>query len=326
MKKTALITGVTGMDGSHLADFLLSKNYEVWGTIRDESSLNHRNLESSKDKLHFIKSDLKDQKSIIKCVENIKPDEIYNLASNRGAVGESWNTPEDASEVNGIGVLRILEAIRHCNKNIKFCQAGSSEMFGRAVDVPSNELSPCMPQSPYGVAKLYSYWITRNYREAYNLFVCNAILFNHNSPRRSPKFVTRKISQGVAQIKCGVKKHIVLGNLDSKRDWGYAPDYVRAMWLMTQQDTPDDYVIATNQLHSIRDFLKIAFEYIGIENWEPYVKQDSKFIRPTEVDIIQGDSSKAFNKFNWHPKISFEQMVRTMVEYDMQKLNKECGV
>jgi len=325
MKKVALITGVTGMDGSHLVDLLLSKDYEVWGVIRAPNSIHHKNLEHVKDKIHFIEGDLCTPGSILKCVKKILPDEIYNLASNRGAVGESWGSPIEASEVNGLGVLRILEAIRCVNKNIKFCQAGSSEMFGNASQGYVTEKSPCSPQSPYGVAKLYSYWISRNYRQAHNLFVCNAILFNHNSYRRSTKFVTRKISHGIAQIKNNQARHISLGNLDSQRDWGFAPDYVRAMWLMLQQDTPDDYIIATNELHSIKELLQIAFNHVGITHWEPYIRQDPQFMRPTEVNAIRGDYSKAFTKLGWCPQISFKEMVKTMVEYDMKKTQKNTG-
>lgn len=317
MNKTALITGINGMDGSHLADLLLNKGYKVYGMERRSSGVNNVNTIHLEKKVIFLKGDMTDQNSLLRCLKESNPDEVYNLAA-QSFVGESWNTPEHTSNVTGLGVLRILEAIREFNPNIKFYQASSSEMFGRMVENPSKESTPFYPRSPYGVAKLYGHWITKNYRESYDMFACSGILFNHESERRGIEFVTRKISNGVAKIKLGLENHISLGNLDAKRDWGYAPDYVEAMWLMLQQETPDDYVIATGETYSIREFLDIAFHYIGISNWEPYVKQDPKFIRPAEVDVLRGDYSKSQNSLGWKPKTTFEQLVKIMVDNDIK--------
>ena len=273
MNKTALITGINGMDGSHLADLLLTKGYTVYGMERRSSTPNRTNTKHLEEKITFLNGDLTDQNSLLRCLKESNPDEVYNLAS-QSFVGESWNTPEQTSDVTGLGVLRMLEAIREYNPKIKFYQASSSEMFGRMVENPAKETTPFYPRSPYGVAKLYGHWITKNYRESYDMFACSGILFNHESERRGIEFVTRKISDGVARIKLGLADHITLGNLDSKRDWGYAPDYVEAMWMMLQQDNPEDYVIATGETHSIRDFLTEAFNHVGITDWEPYIKQD----------------------------------------------------
>lgn len=319
--KTALITGVNGMDGSHLADFLLKKGYKVYGVERRSSSKNRVNTHHLENQITFLQGDLTDQNSLFRCLKESNPDEVYNLAA-QSFVGESWNTPENTSEVTGLGVLRILEAIREFNPAIRFYQASSSEMFGRMVQNPSNENTPFYPRSPYGVAKLYGHWITKNYRESYNMYACSGILFNHESEKRGIEFVTRKISDGVARIKLGLADYITLGNLDAKRDWGYAPDYVEAMWLMLQQDTPDDYVIATGETRSIRDFLNEAFNFVGISNWEPYVKVDSRLIRPAEVDILRGDYSKAQEKLGWAPKTDFTTLVRTMVTNDLNLLIK----
>jgi len=317
--KTALITGINGMDGSHLADFLLNKGYKVYGMERRSSSKQRTNTAHLEDKITFVDGDLTDQNSLLRVLKETNPDEIYNLAA-QSFVGQSWQTPEHTSEVTGLGVLRILEAIREYNPKIKFYQASSSEMFGRMVENPANENTPFYPRSPYGVAKLYGHWITKNYRESYDMFACSGILFNHESERRGIEFVTRKITDGVARIHLGLADHITLGNLDAKRDWGYAPDYVEAMWLMLQQDTPDDYVIATNETRSIREFLEEAFKVIGITDWESYIKQDPKFMRPAEVDVLKGDYNKANTNLGWTPKTSFSDMVKKMVLNDIEKL------
>lgn len=319
--KIALITGINGMDGSHLADLLLTKNYKVYGVERRSSSKNRTNTLHLESKITFLQGDLTDQNSLLRCLKESNPDEVYNLAA-QSFVGESWNTPEHTSEVTGLGVLRILEAIREFNPKIKFYQASSSEMFGRMVENPAGENTPFYPRSPYGVSKLYGHWITKNYRESYNMFACSGILFNHESEKRGIEFVTRKISDGVAKIKLGLEDYISLGNLDAKRDWGYAPDYVEAMWLMLQQEKPDDYVIATGNTYSIREFLDIAFNHIGIKNWEPYIKQDPRFMRPAEVDVLRGNFSKAKEKLGWIPKTSFVDLVKKMVDNDLKILSK----
>jgi GDPmannose 4,6-dehydratase len=320
--KTALITGINGMDGSHLADFLLNKGYKVYGVERRSSTKNRTNTKHLEGKIIFLQGDLTDQNSLLRCLKESNPDEVYNLAA-QSFVGESWNTPEHTSEVTGLGVLRILEAIREFNPNIRFYQASSSEMFGRMVENPASETTPFYPRSPYGVAKLYGHWITKNYRESYDMFACSGILFNHESEKRGIEFVTRKISDGVARIKLGLADHISLGNLDAERDWGYAPDYVEAMWLMLQQDTPDDYVIATGVKHSIRDFLDAAFKHIGIARWDSYIKQDPRFMRPAEVDVLRGDYTKAKNQLNWEPKTSFSELVQKMIDNDIKLLSNE---
>lgn len=321
MAKKALITGVNGMDGSHLADLLLEKGYEVYGMERRSSIKNRTNTGHLEGKVNFVDGDLSDQNSLLRLMKEIHPDEVYNMAA-QSFVGQSWQTPEYTSNVTGLGVLRVLEAIREVDKKIKFYQASSSEMFGKMIENPSNENSPFYPRSPYGVAKLYGHWITKNYRESYGIFACSGILFNHESERRGIEFVTRKISDGVARIHLGLSDHITLGNLDAKRDWGYAPDYVEAIWLMLQQGSPDDYVVATGQTRSIRDFLTIAFDHVGIVDWEKYVKSDPKFMRPAEVDVLRGDYSKAKNKLGWEPKTSFEDLVKKMVENDVRSVSK----
>lgn len=318
--KTAFITGINGMDGSHLADFLLEKKYKVYGMERRSSSKNRINTSHLENKITFLQGDLTDQNSLLRCLKESNPDEVYNLAA-QSFVGESWNTPEHTSEVTGLGVLRILEAIREFNPKIKFYQASSSEMFGRMVENPAKETTPFYPRSPYGVAKLYGHWITKNYRESYDMFACSGILFNHESERRGIEFVTRKITDGIARIHLGLEDNITLGNLDAKRDWGYAPDYVEAMWLMLQQKNPDDYVIATGETHSIREFLDIAFDYIGIRNWEPYIKQDPRFMRPAEVDVLRGDFNKSKLNLGWRPKTSFVDLVKIMINNDLKLLN-----
>jgi GDPmannose 4,6-dehydratase len=320
--KTALITGINGMDGSHLADFLLEKGYKVYGVERRSSSKNRINTKHLEGKITFLQGDLTDQNSLFRCLKESNPNEVYNLAA-QSFVGESWNTPEHTSEVTGLGVLRILEAIREFNPKIRFYQASSSEMFGRMIENPANENTPFYPRSPYGVAKLYGHWITKNYRESYDMFACSGILFNHESERRGIEFVTRKISDGVARIKLGLADHISLGNLDAKRDWGYAPDYIEVMWLMMQQDTPDDYVIATGDTRSIREFLDEAFKCVGIEEWEPYIKIDPQFMRPAEVDILRGNYSKAKSQLGWEPKTNFNELVKIMVDNDIKLLTEK---
>jgi GDPmannose 4,6-dehydratase len=322
-KKRALITGINGMDGSHLADLLLSKDYEVFGMERRSSSKNRVNTGHLEDKITFVNGDLTDQNSLLRCIRGTDPHEVYSLAS-QSFVGESWNTPEQTGDVTGLGVMRLLEAIREYSNEsgaeIKFYQASSSEMFGRMVENPANEKTPFYPRSPYGVAKLYGHWITVNYRESYNMFNVSGVLFNHESERRGIEFVTRKITDGVAKISLGLQDNITLGNLDAKRDWGYAPDYVEAMWMMLQQDKPDDYVVATGVAHSIRDFLDVAFKNIGITDWSKHVLQDERYMRPAEVDVLRGDSSKAKEKLGWKPNTSFEEMVSKMVNNDIQLL------
>jgi len=320
MNKIAFITGINGMDGSHLADLLLTRGYKVYGMERRSSNANDVNTKHLKDKITILNGDMTDQNSLLRCLKECNPDEVYNLAA-QSFVGESWNTPEHTSEVTGLGVLRMLEAIREYNPKIKFYQASSSEMFGRMVENPAKETTPFYPRSPYGVSKLYGHWITKNYRESYDMFACSGILFNHESERRGIEFVTRKISDGVARIKLGLTDHISLGNLDAKRDWGYAPDYVEAMWMMLQQETPEDYVIATGETHSIRDFLTEAFNHVGIADWEPYIKQDPRFMRPAEVDVLRGDYTKAKEEMEWVPQTNFSELVKKMVDNDLKLLS-----
>ena len=315
----ALITGINGMDGSHLADLLLTKGYKVFGMERRTSSPNRTNTKHLENKITFLNGDLTDQNSLVRCLKEANPTEVYNLAA-MSFVGESWNTPEQTGDVSGMGALRMLEAIREYGESVKFYQASTSEMFGRMVENPANENTPFYPRSPYGVAKLYGHWITKNYRESYDMFNVSGILFNHESERRGIEFVTRKITDGVAQIALGIQSHITLGNLDSKRDWGYSPDYVESMWLMLQQDKPDDYVIATGVAHTIAEFLDIAFNRIGISDWGNYIKQDPRYMRPAEVAVLCGNSTKARNVLNWTPKTSFEEMVNRMVDNDLQLL------
>jgi len=320
MKRKALITGINGMDGSHLADFLLTKDYEIHGLERRSSVKNRTNTSHLEERINFITGDLTDQNSLLRALKETNPDEVYNLAA-QSFVGESWNTPEQTSDVTGLGALRMLEAVREYGKDIKFYQASTSELYGRMIENPANENTPFYPRSPYGVSKLYAHWITKNYRESYDMFNVSGILFNHESERRGVEFVTRKISDGVARIKLGLSTCIALGNLDSRRDWGYAPDYVEAMWMMLQQDDPDDFVIATGVAYSIRDFLDIAFKEIGIDDWQKYVRQDPRYMRPAEVDVLRGDYSKANKLFGWKPKTSFEDLVKIMVKKDIQRLS-----
>ena len=318
--KRALITGINGMDGSYLADLLLEKGYFVYGMERRTSSPNRTNTKHLEEKITFLNGDLTDQNSLFRVIKESDPDEIYNLGS-QSFVGESWNTPEQTSDVTGLGVMRMLEAIREYGKKVKFYQASTSEMFGKMVENPANENTPFYPRSPYGVAKLYGHWMTKNYRESYDMFNVSGILFNHESERRGIEFVTRKITDGIARISLGLQDHIMLGNLDSKRDWGYAPDYVECIWLMMQQDIPEDYVIATGKSHSIREFLDIAFKCVDIDDWDKYVKQDPRFMRPAEIDVLCGDSTKAREKLGWSPRTSFDDMVSRMVKNDRKLLS-----
>jgi len=320
--KRALITGINGMDGSHLADLLLEKGYEVYGMERRTSTPNRTNTKHLEGKINFIHGDLTDQNSLLRCLRESDPQEIYNLGA-QSFVGESWNTPDQTSEVNGMGVLRMLEAIREDGEDRKFYQASTSEMFGKVQETPQSESTPFYPRSPYGVSKLYGHWITKNYRESYDIFASSGILFNHESERRGIEFVTRKITDGVARIHLGLQDKITLGNLDAKRDWGYAPDYVEAMWLILQQDEPGDYVISTGETHSIKEFLDLAFQHIGITDWKNYVEQDPRFMRPAEVDLLRGDSTKAYNELGWKPKTSFKELVGKMVKGDIEKIKNE---
>ncbi len=320
--KRALITGITGQDGSYLAEFLLTKGYQVFGLTRRTSTMNFERIEKIIDKIELVQGDLIDQGSLDAAIKEIQPDEVYNLAA-QSFVPTSWNQPVLTGEVTALGVTRVLEAIRKVKPDARFYQASSSEMFGKVRQVPQNEKTPFYPRSPYGVSKVYGHWITVNYRESYDLFAVSGILFNHESPRRGLEFVTRKISYGVARIKMGLSKKLVLGNLEAKRDWGYAPDYVQAMWLMLQQNKPDDYVIATGETHSVREFVQLAFGVVGINNWQDYVEQDPRFMRPAEVEMLVGDASKAKNKLGWRPKTSFEELVRIMVEADLKRLEKD---
>ena len=318
--KRVLITGINGMDGSYLADLLLTKGYEVYGMERRSSSKNRTNTSHLEGKITFVNGDLGDQNSLLRCLKESDPEEVYNLGS-QSFVGESWNTPEQTGDVTGLGVLRMLEAIREYGKPVKFYQASTSEMFGRMVENPANENTPFYPRSPYGVAKLYGHWITKNYRESYDMFNVSGILFNHESERRGIEFVTRKITDGVAKVYLGYEDHIRLGNLDSKRDWGYSPDYVKSMWMMLQQDEPDDYVIATGIEHTIGEFLDVAFKRVGIDDWSNYVVQDERYMRPAEVAVLCGDSSKARDVLGWKPETSFEQMIHNMVDHDIGSLS-----
>lgn len=320
-QKRALITGITGQDGSYLAEFLLSKNYKVFGLTRRTSTPNYERIKHIEDKIELIPGDLLDQQSLTTAVEVSRPDEIYNLAA-QSFVATSWSQPVLTGEFTALGVTRMLEATRQLAPKAKFYQASSSEMFGQVVESPQTETTPFHPRSPYGVAKIYGHWITINYRESYNIFAVSGILFNHESPRRGLEFVTRKISHQVARIQLGLTDHLILGNLAARRDWGFAGDYVQAMWLMLQHDKPDDYVIATGENHSVEDFVKEAFKVIGIGNWKKYVKTSKEFMRPAEVDFLIGDSSKARKVLGWKPQVSFKELVKMMVENDIKLLKK----
>jgi len=313
----ALITGITSQDGSYLADFLLDKGYTVYGVVRRASTENFERIEHIKDKIKFLQSDLLDQLSLIHAVEEAQPDEVYNLAA-QSFVPTSWVQPVLTGEFTGLGVTKILEAIRLVNKKSRFYQASSSEMFGKALEVPQTETTPFYPRSPYGAAKVYGHWMTVNYRESYGIHANSGILFNHESPRRGKEFVTRKITDAVAQIKAGKLNKLYLGNLDAKRDWGYAGDYVRAMWLMLQQDTPGDYVIAAGKQHTVRELADIAFGHVGLD-YHDYVEVDQKFFRPAEVHSLLGDASLAHQKLGWRPAITFEELIKMMVDADLKR-------
>jgi GDPmannose 4,6-dehydratase len=316
----ALITGITGQDGSYLAVLLLEKGYEVYGMVRRSSVEKLDRIEHIRDRIKFVQADLLDQLSIISAVRQADPDEVYNLAA-MSFVPTSWNQPVLTGEFTAIGVTRMLEAIRLVNKNIKFYQASSSEMFGKVSEVPQNENTPFHPRSPYGVAKVYGHFITVNYRESYGIFTASGILFNHESPRRGLEFVTKKVTNAVAKIKLGFAESLYLGNLDAKRDWGYAKDYVEAMWLMLQQGSPDDFVISTGESHSVKEWVEASFSCLELD-WEKYVKMDEKLLRPAEVDILIGDSTKARDKLGWKPQVNFEGLVKLMVEHDYNELKK----
>jgi GDPmannose 4,6-dehydratase len=321
VSKTALVTGITGQDGSYLAELLLEKGYRVVGMTRRTSTEVHERIEHIVDDVEIVSGDLLDQSSITSIVNDVRPNEIYNLAA-QSFVPASWTQPVLTGEFTALGVTRVLEAIRQVDPTIRFYQASSSEMFGNAAESPQNEETGFYPRSPYGVAKVYGHWITVNYRESYALYACSGICFNHESPRRGKEFVTRKISDGVARIKCGLAKELRLGNLDAHRDWGYAGDFVRAMWLMLQQDEADDYVIATGRTHSVRDFVRIAFEVAGLGPFEPYVAIDPRFVRPAEVDRLIGDAGKARRALGWDAEVSFEQLVAMMVESDIKRCER----
>jgi GDPmannose 4,6-dehydratase len=313
----ALITGITGQDGSYLAELLLEKGYKVFGMVRRSSTEKFDRISHIRDKLHLRQADLLDQLSLIRLIEECQPDEMYNLAA-QSFVPTSWEQPMLTGEFNALGVTKMLEAIRLVNKKIKFYQASSSEMFGKVKEVPQTEKTPFYPRSPYGVAKVYAHWITVNYRESYGIFAVSGILFNHESPRRGLEFVSRKITNGVARIKLGLAKKLFLGNLDAKRDWGYAGDYVKAMWLMLQEKEPEDFVIATGKNHSVRDLARIAFEHVGLD-YKKFVEIDPKLVRPAEVDVLLGDSSSAQKRLGWKPEVSFEELIKMMVDADLER-------
>jgi len=328
MSKKALITGIAGQDGSYLAEFLLGKDYEVHGIVRKSSSPNRQRIDhllknyNRPDKLFLHYGDMLDATTIINIVNKVKPDEIYHLAA-QSHVRTSFEIPEYTANTDAVGTLRILEAIKllGLEGKTKFYQASTSELFGKVAETPQNEETVFRPQSPYAVAKLYAYWITRNYRDAYKMFACNGILFNHESPRRGETFVSRKITIGIAKIKAGSAEKIYLGNIEAKRDWGYAPEYVESMWNILQQEKPDDFVVSTGETHSVKEFLEEAFSYAGLGDWKNYIEIDPQYFRPTEVDLLMGDSTKAKNKFNWDPKIKFKDLVKIMVDADLRKLN-----
>ncbi|MCJ7667878.1 MAG: GDP-mannose 4,6-dehydratase [Anaerolineae bacterium] len=319
--KKALVTGITGQDGSYLAEFLLEKGYEVIGMVRRTSTVNFDRIKHIQEKVTIVPGDLLDQVSLIELLQEHPPQEVYNLAA-QSFVPTSWNQPVFTGEVTALGVTRLLDAIRIVDPEIRFYQASSSECFGKVRESPQNEETPFYPRSPYGVAKVYGHWITINYRESYNIFACSGLLFNHESPRRGLEFATRKISYGAAKIKLGLANELRMGNLEARRDWGYAGDYVRAMWLMLQQEKPDDYVVATGEAHSVRDFLEEAFGYLALD-YRDYVVVDPLFIRPAEVDYLVGDATKAREVLGWEPTVSFPQLVRMMVDADLALLSGE---
>ncbi len=322
-KKTALITGITGQDGSYLAEFLLTKGYHVVGMVRRASSDKFIRFNHFKEDVEIRQGDLLDQLSLITILEETKPDEVYNLAA-QSFVPTSWDQPILTAEFTGVGVAKLLEAIRHVNPKIRFYQASSSEMYGKVRDVPQSEKTAFHPRSPYGVAKCYGHYITVNYRESYDMFAVSGILFNHESPRRGLEFVTRKITDGVAKIALGIDKELRLGNLDAKRDWGFAGDYVRAMWMMLQQQKADDYVVATGETHSVQEFVEIAFDHVKLD-WKKHVVLDPRFLRPAEVDLLIGDPTKAKKELGWEPEVSFPGLVKMMVDSDIERLSVKAA-
>jgi GDPmannose 4,6-dehydratase len=323
-RKRALITGITGQDGSYLAEFLLEKGYEVIGMVRRTSTINFERIQHIQDRITLVQGDLLDQSSLIDILREHRPHEVYNLAA-QSFVPTSFKQPVLTGEFTALGVTRLLEAIRLVDPTIRFYQASSSEMFGKVREVPQNENTPFHPRSPYGVAKVYAHWITVNYRESYGMFAVSGICFNHESPRRGLEFVTRKITYTAAKIKLGLAHELRLGNLEARRDWGYAPDYVRAMWLMLQQDEPEDYVIATGETHSVREFVELAFDYLGLD-WKKYVVVDPALYRPADVDLLVGDATKARTKLGWAPSVTFEQLVKIMVDADLELVKQEYGI
>lgn len=318
MKKRALITGITGQDGSYLAEFLLTQGYDVYGLVRRTSTLNFERIRHIQEQITLVPGDMLDQTSLTVTLSQVQPDEVYNLAA-QSFVQTSWNQPVFTGDVTALGVTRLLDAIRTVNPEIRFYQASSSEMFGKVREVPQKETTPFYPRSPYGVAKVYGHWITVNYRESYNMHATSGILFNHESPRRGLEFVTRKVTYHAARIKLGLDQELRIGNTDARRDWGFAGDYVRAMWLMLQQDTPDDYVVATGETHAVSELLNVAFSCLDLD-WRKYTVQDEKFMRPAEVDLLVGDPSKAGRALGWEPEVTFEKLVQMMVESDLQTL------
>jgi len=325
--KKALVTGITGQDGSYLAEFLLKKGYEVWGLIRRSSSFHTGRIDHlyqdphENPRLRLVYGDLSDGSNLSSLVKDIQPDEVYNLGA-QSHVRVSFEMPIFTVDTDGLGTLRLLEAIRSCGKEIRFYQASSSEMYGKAAETPQNESTPFHPRSPYGCAKVYGFWQTVNYREAYGFFACNGILFNHESPRRGETFVTRKITRAATRIKLGLQRKLYLGNLEARRDWGFAGDYVEAMWLMLQHDEPDDYVVATGQSHSVKEFAAEVFGYLDLD-WREHVEIDPRYFRPSEVDVLQGDASKAREVLGWEPKVGFRELTRMMVEEDMKIARRE---
>jgi GDPmannose 4,6-dehydratase len=321
MTKRALITGITGQDGSYLAEFLLGQGYEVFGLVRRTSTVNFTRIQHIQERVTLISGDMLDQTSLMSALEQSQADEVYNLAA-QSFVQTSWQQPVFTGDVTALGVTRLLDAIRKVNPTIRFYQASSSEMFGKVRETPQHETTPFYPRSPYGVAKVYGHWITVNYRESYGMHATSGILFNHESPRRGLEFVTRKVAHGVARIKLGLADEVVLGNLDSRRDWGFAGDYVRAMWLMLQQDESDDYVIATGETHAVQELVEVAFGHVGLD-WHDYVRQDERFMRPAEVDLLVGDASKAGHRLGWEPNVLFQELIGMMVDADVEQLQRE---
>ena len=319
----ALITGITGQDGSYLAEFLLEKGYEVIGLVRRTSTVNFERIGHIQDKIQIVSGDMLDETSLVHVIDEYRPDEVYNLAA-QSFVQESWRQPVFTGEVTALGVTRLLDAIRMVDREnkIRFYQASSSEMFGKVREVPQTENTPFYPRSPYGVAKVYGHWITVNYRESYGMHATSGILFNHESPRRGLEFVTRKVTDAVARIKLGLQDKVALGNLDARRDWGFAGDYVEAMWLMLQQDEPSDYVVATGETHSVQDLCEVAFSYVDLD-WREHVVQDPRFMRPAEVDLLVGNPAKARARLGWEPRVSFEEIIHMMVDADLAKIKKE---